>query len=250
MQTEWDYSILADAYLKRPNYSSDALDSILKKCSVEKGQQVCDVGAGVAHLTLYLARNGLDVVAVEPNDNMRKNGIERTKSFPNVSWVEATGEDTKQSDGGFDFVSFGSSFNVTDRQVTLRETYRILKPRRWFACMWNHRDLEDPIQGSIESIIGRHIEGYEYGSRRENQAEIIQSSGLFENVEEIHGSVKHLQSVDDCVEAWRSHGTLERQAKDKFLPIIDEIRGYLRSLNSKQILIPYRTRGWIAQRKN
>jgi hypothetical protein len=29
VKTEWDYTILADAYLKRPDYSSPAIDAML-----------------------------------------------------------------------------------------------------------------------------------------------------------------------------------------------------------------------------
>lgn len=250
MKTTWDYSSLATAYLKRPDYSSDAISKIFTTCGVKEGQDVCDVGAGVAHLTLHLLKAGLNVVAVEPNDNMRLNGIERTKTFPNVSWQEATGEDTNQKDSSFDFVTFGSSFNVTDRSKALQEVYRILRPKGWFTCMWNHRILDDPIQATIEKIISSKIHGYDYGSRREDQTEVITASGLFINIEELDGTIEHSVPLDDAIEAWRSHGTLQRQAGDMFLPIVDEIEEYLRSLNRPDIAIPYRTRAWVAQRKD
>ena len=50
-----------------------------------------------------------------------------------------------------------------------------LKPRGWFACMWNHRELENPIQSKIESIIKERVSGYGYGTRREDQTEVINS---------------------------------------------------------------------------
>jgi ubiquinone/menaquinone biosynthesis C-methylase UbiE len=153
MKTEWDYTTLADAYLKRPDYADAAIDAMLSIAGAEQGDKFCDVGAGVAHLTLMLAARGLDVTAVEPNDAMRGNGIKRTAELPNVKWHEGTGEATGQSTQAFDMVTFGSSFNVCDRQQALKETARILKPRGWFACMWNHRNLEDPIQARIEAII-------------------------------------------------------------------------------------------------
>src|SRR3954447_13572753 len=115
MKTEWDYTVLADAYLKRPDYSEAAIDELLRVAGVTKGTAVCDVGAGVAHLTLMLAHRGLDVTAVEPNDAMRANGLKRTHDLPNVHWHEGTGEQTGQSDSSFALVTFGSSFNVCNR---------------------------------------------------------------------------------------------------------------------------------------
>ena len=196
MKTEWNYTNLADAYLTRPDYADAAIDAMLSVAGSEKGNKLCDVGAGVAHLTLMLAKRGYDIVAVEPNDGMRKNGIVRTEEFSNVRWHEGTGEATGQADSTFDMVTFGSSFNVCDRNQALTETARILKPNGWFACMWNHRNLEDPIQEKIENIIKSNIQNYGYGTRRESQTSIIDESGLFGPVVHLDAIVRHQQSVE------------------------------------------------------
>tara|TARA_B100001057_G_scaffold166183_1_gene166867 strand:+ start:352 stop:516 length:165 start_codon:yes stop_codon:yes gene_type:complete len=54
MKTEWNYTSLADAYLKRPDYSDSAIDAMLKIAEVSKGASICDVGAGVAHLWQFV----------------------------------------------------------------------------------------------------------------------------------------------------------------------------------------------------
>ena len=247
MKTEWDYTTLADAYLKRPDYAEAAIDAMLSIAGAEKGDSFCDVGAGVAHLTIMLASRGLDVVAVEPNDAMRANGIQRTEDLANVSWHEGTGEVTGQAANAFDMVTFGSSFNVCDRQQALKETARILKPRGWFACMWNHRNLDDPIQSRIEAIIKERVEGYGYGTRREDQTAVIDASALFGAVVHLDARVIHEQSIAECLEAWRSHATLERQAGAKFHEVISAIDEYLQSLDTSSIQIPYSTNIWVAQ---
>lgn len=247
MKTEWDYSTLADAYLKRPDYADAAIDAMLSIAGAEKADKFCDVGAGVAHLTLMLAARGLDVVAVEPNDAMRANGIKRTERLTNVRWHEGTGEQTGQSVQAFDMVTFGSSFNVCDRPAALTETARILKPRGWFACMWNHRQLDDPIQAQIEAIIKERVSGYGYGTRREDQTTVIDASGLFGPVVHLDSRVIHEQTITECVEAWRSHATLERQAGAAFGSVVVAIEEYLISLKVTTIQIPYFTNIWIAQ---
>ena len=208
---------------------------------------MCDVGAGVAHLTLMLASKGLNVLAVEPNDAMRNIGELQTKNLTNVTWKEGTGEATKQKSGYFDLVTFGSSFNVCDREQALMETARILKPDGWFACLWNHRRLEDSIQTDIERIIRDHIPNYDYGLRREDQRDVIDRSNLFNSVIHLSAPVTHQQSVEDCIHAWRSHATLERQAKTKFKAVVDAIEEHLMSLSLKNLNIPYLTNIWMAQ---
>lgn len=249
MKTEWDYTALADAYLKRPDYADAAIDAMLRIAGTEKDDKLCDVGAGVAHLTLMLAARGLHVTAIEPNDAMRSNGSKRTSSLPNVRWHEGTGEQTGQATHAFDMVTFGSSFNVCDRKAALKETARILKPRRWFACMWNHRQLEDPIQAQIEAIIKELVDGYGYGTRREDQVAVIDESGLFGPVVHLDSRVIHEQTIAACVEAWRSHATLERQAGASFDAVVAAIEEYLLSLKIATIQIPYSTNIWIAQRR-
>lgn len=249
MKTEWDYTELAEAYLKRPDYSDTAIDTMVAMTGLEAETPVCDVGAGVAHLTLKLAHRRLNVTAVEPNDAMRALGTKRTADLDNVRWFEGTGEQTGQPSGTFSMVTFGSSFNVTNRPRALQETKRLLKPRGWFAAMWNHRDLDDPIQKAIEDIIKAAIPEYGYGTRREDQTAIIDASGLFEEVQYIEGAVEHRQTLPDVVEAWRSHATLHRQAGAKFNAIIDTIEKMLRHWGHQEIVIPYTTRIWIARLK-
>ncbi len=246
MKTEWDYTSLAAAYLKRPDYADAAIDAMLARAGVGAGARACDVGAGVAHLTRMLEHRGLHVVAVEPNDAMRGFGKTRTRG---AAWFEGTGEATGQPSSAFDLVTFGSSFNVTDRQKALAETARIARPRGWFACMWNHRDLDDPLQAELEAAIAARVDGYSYGTRREDQTCEIEKSHLFGEVTRLEGSVVHAQSKVECLEAWRSHATLQRQAGDKFTAVIEEIAAVLARHPSPTVLIPYTTRIWLAQLK-
>lgn len=249
MKTEWDYTNLAEAYLQRPDYAPAAIAEMLKRAGAKPGDAACDVGAGAAHLTLELAKFGLKIWAVEPNDAMRANGMKRTAEYPDVQWFEGVGENTGMETGKFSLVTFGSSFNVCDRQKALEETSRILAPEGWFACMWNHRDLDDPLQMEIENVIKKNIAGYSYGTRREDQTEVITQSGLFEEVNFVSGQVKHELDAEKFIEGWKSHGTVYRQSPEVFEKIIAEIRQVVESLHQDKITVPYTTRIWMARKK-
>ena len=45
---------------------------MLSIADLTENSRICDIGAGVAHLTIPLASRGFQVDAVEPNDSMRK----------------------------------------------------------------------------------------------------------------------------------------------------------------------------------
>ncbi len=252
MKTEWDYTELADAYLKRPDYAQSAIDKMVEVAGLKNsggGRAACDVGAGAAHLTMKLADYGLQVYAVEPNDAMRANGIKRTAKYDNVRWFEGVGEHTGMEDNKFDIVTFGSSFNVCNRAEALKESKRILKAGGWFACMWNHRDLNDPLQKEIEDVLKSNIEDYSYGTRREDQTDVINQSGLFKDVVYIEGTVVHKILAEDFIEGWKSHGTVQRQSKEKFDYINAKIREVVEAKGEEYIEVPYTTRIWMAQVK-
>ena len=245
--TNWDYTSLAAAYLKRADYAPEAVDEILRVAGVADGASVCDVGAGAAHLTRPLLERRLRVTAIEPNDAMRAQGKSRTADFQDIVWRDGTAEETGEAAKTFDLVTYGSSFNVTNRPLALKEAVRILKPAGWIACLWNHRDINDPLQSRIERLIREYIPAYDYGSRREDQTPVIEASGLFGPVQRFERTILHRQTADDCIEAWRSHATLQRQAGDRFGVIVDGIASLVRSEGAAEIVVPYVTRVWMAQ---
>jgi len=244
----WDYTEHALHYDKRADYSGDAVGNLLKAIGCDPSRPVADIGAGTGKLTKELLKRGLTVRSVEPNDAMRNIGIQNTKGMA-ATWSVGTGEATGLAAGSVYAVFFGSSFNVVDQKAALAEASRILVPLGWFACMWNHRNLDDPVQQGIESIIKSAIPAYSYGSRREDPTAAINSSGYFSNTKLLEGGFVWKMPRTDVIEAWRSHATLRRQAGSDSLfdSIVQQIAGYLEEL-PEVIDVPYTTRIYFAQK--
>ena len=247
-KVSWDYTEHATHYDKRADYSCDAIKNLLKAMGCAPPKPVADIGAGTGKLTKELLKHGLTVSSVEPNDAMRTIGIQNTKG-KSATWSVGTGEATGLPTSSAYAVFFGSSFNVVDQSVALSEVSRILVPNGWFACMWNHRDLADPVQQRIESIIKSSIPTYSYGSRREDPTSIINLSGHFSAAKSIEGSFVWKMPKSDVIVAWKSHATLKRQAGSDsvFDGIIKEIASYLDAL-PETIDVPYTTRIYFAQK--
>jgi ubiquinone/menaquinone biosynthesis C-methylase UbiE len=245
MTVTWDYTELAAHYDLRADYCSTAIDRLLSSVGVKSGTSVADVGAGTGKLALPLARRGCIVTAVEPNLEMRKYGVRNTQGL-NVTWSRGTAEKTGLPSGQFRLATFGSSFNVVDRAKALAEVDRLLTSDGWIACLWNHRDLQDPLQAKIEGIIRQQIPQYDYGTRREDPTAVMTASGLFSSVMKIEEPFIVSVSGADYIEAWRSHATLHRQAGKNFSVIIAQIAAAISQRTS--LTIPYVTRIWYAQR--
>jgi ubiquinone/menaquinone biosynthesis C-methylase UbiE len=248
-KVNWDYTEHASHYDKRADYSYDAITQLLTATGCNPQKAIAEIGAGTGKLTKELLKHGLRVRAVEPNDAMRAIGINNTQG-QSVTWSVGTGEATGLPSGSAYAVFFGSSFNVVDQQVTLGEVRRVLIPHGWFGCMWNHRNLNDPVQRKIETIIQSFIPAYSYGSRREDPTAVINASGYFSPAKSIAGDFVWEMPKSDIIVAWKSHATLRRQAGSDavFDKVIAEISKYLASM-PETIDVPYTTRIYFAQLK-
>lgn len=244
LRTDWDYTCLSEHYDKRAPYSGAAIDRLVSEIDIELPASVADIGAGTGKLSVPLIERGLIVTAVEPNDAMRRVGERNTRGLP-VAWREGVGERTGLESDTYQLVTFGSSFNVVNQAKALREAHRILVPKGWFACMWNHRALSDDLQSRIESTIKKFVSDYSYGSRREDQTVALEESCLFGPVRKIEGHFVSEMNSAQYLEAWHSHATLERQAGDKFDTVLAAITEQVGE--AKTIAVPYTTRIWFAQ---
>ena len=171
-----DYTPFSATYEHRPDYAPGVVEALVRFARVGPESKVCDIGAGSGHMTIPLLEHDLRVDAVEPNESMREIGVRRTAAFPDVRWHEGFGESTGLPSGAYGLATFGSSFDRTERDAALKEVDRILLPGGYFACLWNHRDLEEPLQAEIESLIHEYVPDYDYGVRRQDPTPVIRAS--------------------------------------------------------------------------
>ena len=241
----WDYSELASTYDLRPNYSDALLHNVMSQLGLEANDVALDIGAGTGKLTSVLCLAGLRVIAIEPNSNML--GIARAKpDLRSVQWIAATGDSLPLRDRSAQLVAYGSSFNVVDQRKALGECARVLVPGGAWMAVWNHRDLDDPLQKAIESTIRRQLPDYEYGNRRESPESVLLSDPRFARIRRWETRFVASGQTSDWLAAWRSHATLRRQAGDQLLSILDSIAEVVGSQDTLEV--PYFTRVWTAQR--
>ncbi|MBN8742114.1 MAG: hypothetical protein BGP24_18110 [Lysobacterales bacterium 69-70] len=236
---DWDYSALAAHYNRRAPYADAALDALMTALQLPSGAAVADIGAGTGRLSLPLRARGLRVTAVEPNAAMRAVG-----QRDGLDYVDARGEATGLPDAAFALVSYGSSFNVLAPGPALAEAARLLAREGYIAILWNHRDLDDPLQQAIEQAIRRHVPGYGYGRRREDPSAELAASGRFGPVQSLSRGFVHDTSREAFLDGFRAHATLLRQAGERAPAVLDDIAALLGTAGRVQV--PFHTRIWWA----
>ena len=143
-----DFTGLAEDYSKnRPDYSQTVLKAIFGLIEKEKNKiDMADVGAGTGIWSRMAYKQGLkSLICVEPNDDMRKNGIKDSKNT-SIKWQSGSAENTFLKDSSVDLLTMASSFHWAEFNKALEEFNRVLRPNGIFCALWNPRLVEvNPI---------------------------------------------------------------------------------------------------------
>lgn len=248
-----DFTQVAKHYHNRPAYSQMLLDKLALCVGKTNNNtlKVAEVGAGTGKMTRMLAEMGLSVIAVEPNDNMRNEGIAYTQGLP-VEWKKGSGEDTSLPDGCVDWVMMASSFHWTDPARSLPEFSRILKSKGYFTAIWNPRHI---VEGSVFDQIEKEIrnivpELHRVSSGKQNVKkweEILISTGDFEDCFFMECDYQEVMSKERYMGAWHSVNDIQAQAGterwEKILKMIEE-----KISDMSEIVVPYKIRAWTARK--
>jgi SAM-dependent methyltransferase len=133
----------------RPEYAPEALDRAEEVLGLTADSRVVDLAAGSGKLTRALAHRFAEVVAVEPNDEMR--GVLAGRSA-GIRVLAGTAERMPLPDGSADAVFVGDAFHWFDGQAAVAELVRVLRPEGGVALLWNHwwSDGDDRAVNTLE----------------------------------------------------------------------------------------------------
>jgi SAM-dependent methyltransferase len=125
----------ADVYERaRPGYPKEAIDFIVERLG--EGT-VVDVAAGTGKFTRELIARGLEVIAVEPVEGMRRT-FERV--LPDVPLLAGTAESLPLEDHSVGAITAAQAAHWFDAGRAVKEFHRVLRARGRIALLWNVRD--------------------------------------------------------------------------------------------------------------
>lgn len=250
-----DFTGLAEDYARfRPGYAPSVLKAVL--ALVGKPIEMidaADVGAGTGLWAAMLSAQGCrTVIAVEPNDDMRKRG-EDVNRGARIEWRKGSGEETGLLPCSVDFLSMASSFHWVDFDRGTQEFARVLRPGGRFVAVWNPRLMEaNPLLAETEAYLGvlspnlRRVSSGRSGIT-EKLTELLVAHQSFRDVVYVEGRHTRDQTVEDYIGAWRSANDVQVQLGPKrFAEFIEHVRTHLHGVPTVQIT--YVTRAWAAER--
>lgn len=251
-----DFTGLAKDYSQyRPDYCPSVLNGLLGLLEKPVADlDFVDVGAGTGIWARMVYAKGVkSATAVEPNDDMRANGV-ADSTDTTIRWLAGNAEQTGLHDASCDWLTMASSFHWADFDLAIREFHRVLCSGGRFTALWNPRLIEvNPLLVEIEA----HLDTLRPNIKRvssgrsgitETLTEQLWISPFFDDIVYLEGRHVVEMTPKRYMGAWRSVNDLRVQLGpekfDAFLAFVEQ-----RISGLKVIEATYLTRAWSARRR-
>jgi SAM-dependent methyltransferase len=141
------FSDRVDDYVRyRPTYPAAA---VLAALDGAPPGPIVDVGAGTGIWTALLASQGREVLALEPNAEMRA----AAPALPRVTWQGGTAESTGLATASAAVITVAQAFHWFRAREALEEFGRVLVPGGRLALVWNRRSRTDPFTAGYREAV-------------------------------------------------------------------------------------------------
>ena len=221
----------------RPEYDLEALRRAEEVLGLSPDSaRVVDLAAGSGKLTRPLARRFRDVVAIEPNEEMRAVLAQRSAG---IKVLAGTAERIPLPDGSADAIFVGDAFHWFDGAAAVGELARVLRLHGGVALLWNHwwsdgddrmvNTLEPPLPAEAQALFD---EVYFSSGRAAARAEMAApleafAEGLFEPLSEEAFSRSTVLSGAEIVDLYATVSAVASLPPDKRTELKREVLALL-----------------------
>ena len=235
----------ADYERHRPGFPPIFFEDLAVRQWITPGMRALDLGTGTGSVALGLARNGLDVTGVDISDELLV-VADRAAASENldIAFLNARAEDTGLPSAGFDLVTAGQCWWWFDREATVDEVRRVLRPGgRLVIGDFSYLPLPGNVAARTDALILRHNPGWPKAGWHGIHPEQVQAldRGGFRTVE----SFSRVIDIGFSHEAWRGRirtcngvgSALDAEAVEQF---DRELADVLAAEFSEDLVVPHR----------
>ncbi|GAA4591966.1 class I SAM-dependent methyltransferase [Planotetraspora phitsanulokensis] len=141
------FGSVADQY---DRYRPACPDALIEDFVALRPERVLDVACGTGKVAVPLAKHGLSVLGVEPDERMAE--VARGHGVP----VEIAPFETWDDAGRrFDLITCGNAWHWIDPARGVLKAAAVLRPGGVIARFWSYHLLEEPVLAVLDAVYGR-----------------------------------------------------------------------------------------------
>lgn len=162
-------------YVKyRPGYPEAITEYLRAEHRLSVDKIIADVGAGTGISSRLFLDKGYKVIAVEPNEAMRKKCMELLSKYSSFKMSSGTAENTMLETGSIDAIICAQAFHWFNNNNTKAEFKRILRANGIVVLIWNERLTHSDFEKEYDELIVRNGKDYVRVDHRNIDTEAIQ----------------------------------------------------------------------------
>jgi len=240
------FGAVADTYARvRPGYPREAVVWLLP----DEARRVVDIGAGTGALSTTLVALGLDVVAVEPDPEMRR--VLETR-VPAASVRAGRAEELPVEDGEADAVLGGQMWHWVEADRAAAEAARILRPGGVLGLLWNLRDERVPWMAELGKLV--YGEDRTDGSNERDERMPLPDDAPFDAAAVRQFPWQQELAPSDLVDLMATRSQVQILPEEKRLDLLERVAELIRThpdLVGRQVVeVPYVTTCFRAVRRS
>jgi ubiquinone/menaquinone biosynthesis C-methylase UbiE len=233
---------VAESYeRRRPTYPAALLEWLADRLQLSPGTTVIDLGAGTGKLTRDLVPTGAHVIAVEPLPEMR---AQLEAAVPGAKVLAGSAEELLLPDESVDAVVAASAFHWFDTDRALEEIHRVLVPGGALGTVGNGRDLADPLQREIQTIIGKYLPTAE---QILSWIPVVDASPLFGAPEEFATTFEQWFDADGLAERIGTISYVARLPAGERARVLEQVRDVGKAQPESPFPFRYRTEARVCR---
>lgn len=155
------FSNRVENYVKyRPGYPKAIIEYLCTKYNLSAGKIIADIGAGTGISSRLFLDEGYQIIAIEPNKQMREKCIALLSTYSDFEMRSGTAENTMLEDNSVDAIICAQAFHWFNNDNTKAEFKRILKPDGIVILIWNERRAASGFEKDYDKLIIRNGKDY------------------------------------------------------------------------------------------
>ncbi len=122
-------------HVGRPNYPAELVEDVVRLTGIDAGSRVLEIGCGSGQLSLALAKQGVNLVAVELGPNLAAIAKRKLSEYPKAEVVVSAFEKWPLPVEPFDLVISATAFHWPDPNVRVAKSAEALRPGGYLAIV-------------------------------------------------------------------------------------------------------------------